>query len=64
MQHQVLQNIPSLQHAPEDSLEQAVDVLIREAGQESYSTHNGERAARAEALAILSHELRRRETQS
>jgi len=59
MRHQVLQDIGPLKGASDEALEQAVDVLVSE---EQFTMASiKEQIARAEALAILAHEFRRRE---
>lgn len=58
--HPVLSSIGSLRYATDDQLENAVDILMMEAENSSFCQDASERAARAEALAILSHEFRRR----
>lgn len=56
MIHHLLRSLPSLSSASDEDLESVVDALIQEA---QWADHK-DQAERAEALAILGHELRRR----
>lgn len=60
MKHPALKNLGSLQSQSEEILELAVDALIAES-EYGFDDYMEARIARAEALAILAHEFRRRE---
>lgn len=60
MRHNELRMVTPLSAADETSLEAAVDRLTAEAEMAGDYGYDGERASRAEALAIIGHELRRR----
>lgn len=64
MRHEILRMVTPLQAQTDERLEDAVDSIIAEAEMAGDYGYDGERASRAEALAILSHELRRREASS
>ncbi len=60
MRHPILRGVTPLAMADEYALESAVNQLIAEAEMMGDDGFDGERASRAEALAIIGHELRRR----
>lgn len=62
MRHPALRMLGSLRTAAVSQIEDAVDLIIAEAEMAGDYGYDGERASRAEALAILGHELRRRAT--
>lgn len=64
MQHDALRNVTPLQSATDWELEQAVDLIMAESELAGDYGYDGERASRAEALAIIGHELRRRSEQA
>lgn len=60
MRHDALGTVTPLTNAGDQELENAVDALIAEAEMAGDFGYDGERASRAEALAVIGHELRRR----
>lgn len=60
MRHMALNRVTPLVNASDFDLESAVDQITSEAEMAGDYGYDGERASRAEALAILGHELRRR----
>lgn len=57
--HPIMDRFLSLAEAHDGDLEQAVDDLLAESAM-SWGDYDGQIAMRAEALAVLSHEFRRR----
>lgn len=60
MRHEALRTVTPLISAMDYQLEHAVDLLIAESEMAGDYVYTDEQAARAEALAIIGHELRRR----
>lgn len=61
MRHYILRRVTPLVQASTDDLERGVNDLIMEAEVMGDEGYDGIRASRAEALAIIGHELRRRQ---